>query len=100
MENFVKRLIVEHKELTEKRKALEDIISRKIPNTLNKRELLLLGAQSVIMDKYIEILEDRLAEHDVEAENGLYKKIITVADVLRNDSENQSELNSDCGALS
>lgn len=47
------------------------------------------------MDTYINILENRLFEHDVEAKDGLYKKIITAADVLGNDSENQSTDNSD-----
>lgn len=82
MENFVKRLINEHKYLTEKRKLLNDFIQSKDSNKVSKRELLLLGAQLVTMDTYIDILENRLIEHDVEAKDGLYKKIITASDVL------------------
>lgn len=85
MENFVKRLINEHKYLTEKRKLLNDFIQSKDSNKVSKRELLLLGAQLVTMDTYIDILENRLIEHDVEAKDGLYKKIITAGDVLGND---------------
>ena len=75
MENFVKRLINEHKYLTEKRKLLNDFIQSKDSNKVSKRELILLGAQLVVMDTYIDILENRLIEHDVEAKDGLYKKI-------------------------
>lgn len=82
MENFVKRLINEHKYLTEKRKLLNDFIQSKDSNKVSKRELLLLGAQLVTIDTYIDILENRLIEHDVEAKDGLYKKIITANDVL------------------
>ena len=82
MENFVKRLINEHKYLTEKRKLLNDFIQSKDSNKVSKRELLLLGAQLVTIDTYIDILENRLIEHDVEAKDGLYKKIITESDVL------------------
>ena len=82
MENFVKRLINEHKYLTEKRMALNDFISSKESNKVGRKEFLLLGAQLVVMDTYIDILENRLIEHDVEAKDGLYKKIITANDVL------------------
>lgn len=82
MESFVKRLIVEHKELTEKRNKLNGFINSKDSNKVSKRELLLLGAQLVVMDTYIDILENRLIEHDVEAKDGLYKKIITGSDIL------------------
>lgn len=82
MENFVKRLIVEHKELTEKRNRLNGFINSKDSNKVSKRELLLLGAQLVTIDTYIDILENRLIEHDVEAKDGLYKKIITETDVI------------------
>lgn len=101
MENFVKRLIKEHKDLTEKRKALEDVISRKIPNTLNKKELLLLGAQSVVMDTYINILENRLIEHDIEAKDGLYKKFITEYDMIEDvEFDDQPAPNPDDGIQS
>lgn len=96
MENFVKRLINEHKYLTEKRNLLNDFINSKESNKVSKRECLLLGAQLVTMDSYINILENRLIEHDVEAKDGLYKKIITAGDVLGDDSENQSSEASDC----
>ena len=82
METFVKRLINEHKYLTEKRKLLNDFIQSEDSNKVSKRELLLLGAQLVVMDTYINILENRLIEHDVETKDGLYKKIITANDVL------------------
>lgn len=82
MENFVKRLIVEHNELTEKRNRLNSFINSKDSNKVSKRELLLLGAQLVTIDTYIDILENRLIEHDVEAKDGLYKKIITGSDIL------------------
>lgn len=82
MESFVKRLIVEHKELTEKRNRLNGFINSKDSNKVSKRELLLLGAQLVTMDTYIDILENRLIEHDVESKDGLYKKIITESDIL------------------
>lgn len=82
MESFVKRLIVEHKELTEKRDRLNSFINSKDSNKVSKRELLLLGAQLVTMDTYIDILENILIEHDVESKDGLYKKIITANDVL------------------
>lgn len=82
MESFVKRLIVEHKGLTEKRDRLNCFINSKDSNKVSKRELLLLGAQLVTMDTYIDILENRLIEHDVESKDGLYKKIITEADVI------------------
>lgn len=82
MESFVKRLIVEHKELTEKRDRLNSFINSKDSNKVSKRELLLLGAQLVTMDTYIDILENILIEHDVESKDGLYKKIITENDVL------------------
>lgn len=97
MENFVKRLIKEHNALTEKRNALDNFLSSNKSDKVSKKELLLLGAQLIVMDKYIDILEERLAEHDVEARNGLYKKIITEADVI---FESKPELNPDCGALS
>ena len=90
MENFVKRLINEHKYLTEKRKLLNDFIKSKDSNKVSKRELLLLGAQLVTMDTYIDILENRLIEHDVEAKDGLYKKIITGSDILE-DFKSQSQ---------
>lgn len=95
MENFVKRLINEHKYLTEKRKLLNDFIQSKDSNKVSKRELLLLGAQLVTMDTYIDILENRLIEHDVELKDGLYKKIITASDILGDDSENKQISNSD-----
>lgn len=95
MENFVKRLINEHKYLTEKRNELNNFINSKDSNKVSKKELLLLGAQLVTLDNYINILENRLFEHDVEAKDGLYKKIITIADILGNDSENQPSDNSD-----
>ena len=82
MENFVKRLIVEHKELTEKRNRLDDFINSKESNAVSKRELLLLGAQLVTMDSYIHILENRLFEHNIQAEKGLYKKLITEGDII------------------
>lgn len=82
MESFVKRLIVEHKELTEKRNRLNGFINSKDSNKVSKRELLLLGAQLVTIDTYIDILENRLIEHNVEAKDGLYKKIITETDVI------------------
>lgn len=82
MENFVKRLINEHKYLTEKRKLINDFIQSKDFNKVSKKELLLLYAQLVTMDSYINILENRLMEHDVEAKDGIYKKIITASDVL------------------
>ena len=97
MENFVKRLIKEHKYLTEKRNLLNDFINSKESNKVSKRECLLLGAQLVTMDSYINILENRLIEHDVEAKDGLYKKIITAGDVM---FESKPEPNPDCGALS
>lgn len=87
MENFVKRLINEHKYLTEKRKLLNDFISSNNSDKVNKRELLLLGAQLVTIDTYIDILENRLIEHDIEAKDGLYKKIVTASDMLENDEE-------------
>lgn len=87
MENFVKRLINEHKYLTEKRNLLNDFINSKESNKVSKRECLLLGAQLVTMDSYINILENRLIEHDVEAKDGLYKKIVTASDMLENDEE-------------
>lgn len=95
MENFVKRLIVEHKELTEKRDRLNGFINSKDSNKVSKRELLLLGAQFVTIDTYIDILENRLIEHDIEAKDGLYKKIITASNVLGDDSENKQISNSD-----
>ena len=82
MENFVKRLIVEHRELTERRNRLNNFINNTNSNEVSKKELLLLGAQLVTMDSYINILENRLIEYDVEAKDGLYKKIITASDVL------------------
>lgn len=82
MESFVKRLIAEHKELTEKRDRLNGFINSKDSNKVSKRELLLLGAQLVTIDTYIDILENRLIEHYVEAKDGLYKKIITGSDIL------------------
>ncbi len=88
MENFVKRLINEHKYLTEKRNKLNDFINSKDSNKVSKRELLLLGAQLITMDSYIDILENRLIEHDVEAKDGFYKKTITLADIEGN-SDNQ-----------
>lgn len=90
MESFVKRLIVEHKELTEKRDRLNGFINSKDSNKVSKRELLLLGAQLVTIDTYIDILENRLIEHDVEAKDGLYKKIITGSDIL-GDFKSQSQ---------
>ena len=96
MENFVKRLINEHKYLTEKRKLLNDFIKSKDSNKVSKRELLLLGAQLVTMDTYIDILENRLIEHDVEAKDGLYKKIITESDILEDfKSQSQQEQSED-----
>lgn len=82
MENFVKRLIVEHKELTERRNRLNDFINSTNSNEVSKKELLLLGAQLVTMDSYINILENRLFVHDIQAEEGLYKKLITEEDII------------------
>lgn len=82
MENFVKRLIVEHKELIEKRNRLSGFVNSKDSNKVSKRELLLLGAQFFTMNTYIDILKNRLIEHDIETKDGLYKKIITEADVI------------------
>lgn len=97
MESFVKRLIVEHKELTEKRDRLNGFINSKDSNKVSKRELLLLGAQLVTMDTYIDILENRLIEHDVELKDGLYKKIITESDVIEDvDFDDQTTRPSDC----
>lgn len=90
MESFVKRLIIEHKELTEKRNRLNGFINSKDSNKVSKRELLLLGAQLVTIDTYIDILENRLIEHDVEAKDSLYKKIITESDIL-GDFKSQSQ---------
>lgn len=87
MENFVKRLINEHKYLTEKRDKLNGFINSKDSDKVSKRELLLLGAQLVTMDSYINILENRLIEHDIEAKDGLYKKIVTTNDMLEDDEE-------------
>ena len=82
MENFVKRLIVEHRELTERRNRLNGFINSNDSNEVSKRELLLLGAQLVTMDTYINILGSRLFEHNIQAEKGLYKKIITEGDII------------------
>ena len=82
MENFVKRLIVEHKELCDKRNKLDAFIKSKKSYKIERGELLTIAAQFSTMNTYIDLLENRLAFHDIEVKDGLYKKIITESDVI------------------
>lgn len=95
MEKFVKRLIVEHKELIEKRNKLSDFLKSEKSNKLIKSELLIMGAQLVTMDTYIAILEKRLFIHNIQVEKGLYKKFITEYDMIEDEDEDEDSKDND-----
>lgn len=82
MENFVKRLIVEHKELCDKTNKLDAFIKSKKSDEIERGELLTIASQFSTMTTYINLLENRLAFHNIEVKDGLYKKIITQEDFM------------------
>lgn len=97
MENFVKRLIVEHKELCDKRNKLDAFIKSEKSNKIERGELLTIAAQFSTINTYIDLLENRLDFHDIEVKDGLYKKIITEVDVIEDvEFDDQPARPSDC----
>ena len=86
MENFVKRLIKEHKELYVRLCKLENFIYNKDTSHIHKSEFANLCMQLAAMRQYEKCLRARLANNDIAFEDGVYSEVI---DSVINDSDSE-----------
>lgn len=76
MENFVKRLIKEHKDLYVRLCKLEDFIYNKDTSHIHKSEFANLCMQLAAMRQYEKCLRARLANNNIVFEDDVYSEVI------------------------